>query len=108
MSEIKLLSLNVQGMGLLPKWTDMLHYLKEKDYQIYCLQDTHFSPGLEQFVRARWNSDCNFSSLKSNVRGIAFLFNKGFEYKVYNQICNPNGNFLLLDMSIENNRLTWT
>ena len=78
MSEIKILSLNVQEMGLLPKRTDMLHYLKEKNYQIYCLQDTHFSPGLEKFVQTRWNGDCYFSSYKSNARGIAILFNKDF------------------------------
>ena len=46
MADIKILSVNVQGIGLLPKRTDILHYLKEKNCQIYCLQDTHFSPGI--------------------------------------------------------------
>ena len=84
MAEIKILSVNCQGTGLLPKRTDVLNYLKGKDCQIYCLQDTHFSPGEdERRVRAHWNNDCYFSSYKSNARGIAILFVRNFEYKVH-------------------------
>ena len=69
MAELNILSVNCQGIGLLPKRTDVLKYLKGKGCQIYCLQDTHFSPGVdEKFVRSRWNSDCYFSSFKSNAR----------------------------------------
>ena len=78
MAELKFLSVNCQGIGLLPKRTDVLNYLKpKKKCHIYCLQDTHFSPGVdEKFVRSRWNSDCYFSSFKSNARGVAILFAK--------------------------------
>ena len=80
MAEIKFLTLNVQGIGQLPKRTDILEYLKQKHYQIYCLQDTHFTPETdEKLVRARWGNDCYFSSFKSNSRGIAILFDKNFE-----------------------------
>lgn len=107
MAEVNILSVNCQGIGLLPKRTDVLHYLKEKGCQIYCLQDTHFTPGTdEKFVRSRWNSDCYFSSYKSNARGIAILFAKNFEYKVHKSISDPNGNFLLLDLTVQNNRFT--
>lgn len=107
MADIKILSVNVQGIGLLPKRTDILHYLKEKDCHIYCLQDTHFCPGTdEKLVRARWDGDCFFSSLKSNARGVAILFNKNFEYKVHKCESDPNGNYVLLDLTIESNRLT--
>lgn len=107
MADIKILSVNVQGIGLLPKRTDMLQYLKEKNCQIYCLQDTHFCPGKdEKLVRARWEGECFFSSLKSNSRGVAILFNKNIEYKVHNYKSDPNGNYIMLDLTIENNRLT--
>ena len=77
MAELKFLSVNCQGIGLLPKRTDVLNYLKERKCHIYCLQDTHFSPGVdEKFVRSRWNSDCYFSSFKSNARGVPFCLLK--------------------------------
>ena len=107
MAEIEIISVNCQGIGLLPKRTDVFNYLKEKKYHIYCLQDTHFAPGAdEKLVRSRWNNDCYFSSYKSNARGIAILFAKDFEYKVHNSISDPNGNFLLLDLTVHNNRFT--
>ena len=107
MAELKILSVNCQGIGLLPKRSDVLNYLKERKCHIYCLQDTHFSPGVdEKFVRSRWNSDCYFSSFKSNARGVAILFAKNLEYKVHNSISDPDGNFLLLDITVYNNRFT--
>ena len=94
MAVLNILSVNCQGIGLLPKRTDVLNYLKEKGCQIYCLQDTHFSPGVdEKFVRSRWNSDCYFSSYTSNARDIAILFAKNFEYKVHKSISDPNNIF---------------
>ena len=107
MAELSILTVNCQGIGLLPKRTDVLNYLKGKGCQIYCLQDTHFSPGIdEKFVRTLWNGDCYFSSFKSNSRGIAILFAKNFEYKVHKCINDPNGKFLLLDITAYNNRFT--
>ena len=107
MAELNILTVNFQRIGLLPKRTDVLNYLKGKGCQIYCLQDTHFSPGVdEKFVRSRWNGDCYFSSLKSNARGIAILFAKHFEYKVNKCINDPNGNFLISDITAYNNRFT--
>ena len=35
-------SMNVQGMGDIRKRRDVLNLLKAKQYNIYCLQDTHF------------------------------------------------------------------
>ena len=90
--------------SLLPKRADVLNYLKGKNCQIYCLQDTHFSPGIdEKFVQSQWNSNCYFSSYKSNARGVAILFAKNFEYKVHKSINDPEGNFLLLDITVFNN-----
>ena len=108
MAELSILTVNCQGIGLLPKRTDVLKYHKGKGCQIYCLQETHFSPGVdEKFVRSRWNGDCYFSSFKSNARGIAIQFAKNFEYKVHKCVNDPNGNFLLLDITAYNNRFTF-
>ena len=102
-----MLSCNVQGIGQLSKRMDIFDYLRGKNCQIYCLQDTHFSPGSdEKLVRARWGNDCYFSSFKSNSRGVAILFNKNFEYKVHRYISDLNRNYLLLDITVEDNRLT--
>lgn len=43
MAEVKILSFNTQGLGGLKKQKDVIHYLKSKKFDIYCLQDTHFT-----------------------------------------------------------------
>ena len=87
MAEIEIISVNCQGIGLLCKRTDLFKYPKEKWCHINCLQDTHFAPWADKkLVRSQLNSDCYFSSYKSNARGIVILFAKNFEYEVHNSI----------------------
>ena len=42
----------------------------------------------------------------SQSRGVAILFNKRFDYKVRNQITDPNGNFLILDLEVLEKRIS--
>ena len=76
------------------------------DFDIYCLQETHFTDEEEVHIRTQWNNDCYFSNNKSNAQGVAILFNKNIEYKIHSQILSDNGNFILLDMTVHNQRFT--
>ena len=49
-----------------------------------------------------------FSSFTSNSRGVAILFNNTFQYKHHGTIRDVNGNLLIIDVTIENERLTLT
>ena len=40
--DITILSLNCRGLGERCKRKDLFNFLKKKDANIYCLQDTHF------------------------------------------------------------------
>jgi hypothetical protein len=44
---VKILSVNCQGLGDIAKCKDVFNYLRSLDYNIYCLQDTHFSRDLK-------------------------------------------------------------
>ncbi len=82
--------------------------MKSKRYQIYCLQDTHFTGASEKIINTQWNGQCFFSFSKSNARGVAILFSKDFEYKIHSTITDMDGNFIILDLTAENNRFTLT
>ena len=43
MTSVRILSVNCQGLGNIAKRTDVFNYLKKKQCNIYCLQDTHFT-----------------------------------------------------------------
>ena len=60
MSMIKICSLNTQGLGDYKKRRDVFQYLKQKNYSIIFLQDTHFSNNQEKFIRAEWGYEAVF------------------------------------------------
>ena len=106
MTELKVLSANCQGLGDKGKRRDVFNYLKSKKYNIYCLQDTHFTYDIEKEVRTMWGFECFFSSFRSNSRGICVLFNNNFEFKVLKEKGDNNGNYLVLDIQVDNLKIT--
>lgn len=102
----KILSVNCQGLGSREKRLDVFSYLKDKNCNIYCLQDTHFTKQSEKFIRAQWGNDCLFSFGTSNSRGVAILFSKNTDYKIHSHTACPNGNYIIADITLENKRLT--
>ena len=98
--------MNCRGLADNAKRRDVLHYLKNKQYSIYCLQDAHWVERMEDQIRAEWGLECFFSSFKSNARGVAILFNNNFEYNILGVRNDDNGNFLALNMEIKDYNIT--
>ncbi len=46
--------MNCRGMGNLAKRRDVFHFLRNKNYSVYCLQDVHFDKDMEHLVRCEW------------------------------------------------------
>ena len=104
--ELKILSVNVQGIRSIEKRLDVFNYLKAKNCDLYCLQDIHSTTSTENFIESQWGGRCLFSSHSSNSRGVAVLFNKNIDYQVHNHISDPDGNYLIIDLTVDNNRFT--
>ena len=107
-SLIKISSTNVRGMHDFQKRRVLLHHLRQKKFQIYCLRDTHFTESLEPYICAEWGGQILFSSHTSNSRGVCILFNNDFEYKILKDKHDANGNFIATDLEIEGKRVTLT
>ncbi len=95
---LSFISINCQGLSQLEKRRDVFHFLKEKKYSVYLLQDTHFTKREHNYIRAMWEYDCFFSSYTSQARGVAVLINNTFEYKLHKEIADETGNKLILDI----------
>ena len=105
-NEITICSFNCQGLGGREKRKDVLNFLKQKNYSIYCLQDTHFTEKEENYIRSQWGYDCIFNSYNSQSRGTAILFNNNFEFKVVNVKKDKNGNKLFVEIEFEDKRFS--
>ena len=106
MAELKILSYNAQGIGGISKRTDIFDFLRNTNCDIYCLQETHFTDTEERSILDLWNGECLFNNYKSNARGVAILFGKNLEYKIHKQIKDNEGNFLVIDLTAQQQRFT--
>ena len=54
MSDLRIISLNTHYLQELNKRIDVLEYFKDKNFHIYCLQDTHFTKNDVDKIKAQW------------------------------------------------------
>lgn len=103
---ISFVSSNARGLASPEKRQDIFNYYKSKKFKFVCIQDTHFTTEKESIIKNQTDFDCYFNCYKSNSRGVCILINKNFEYKVFEQYKDDQGNFLALNVKIENTNLT--
>ena len=106
MAELKILSYNAQGIGGISKRTDFFDFLRNTDCDIYCLQETHFTDTEERSILDLWKGECLFNNYRSNARGVVILFGKKLECKIHKQIKDNEGNFLVIDVTAQQQRFT--
>ena len=88
------------------KRLNVFDFYRKKCYSILCLQDTHFVKDNEPIVETQWGYTCIFYSYKSNARGVCILLSNNFEFKIHNIKKDDDGNFLAIDLTIEEYRVT--
>ena len=107
MADIKIISVNCQGLNDYKKRKDIFQYYRQQHCNILCLIDTHFTREMEQNIRNEWGYEARFNSFTSKARGIAILFNNNFEYQIHEQLISESpGNVLSLSISIENRKIS--
>ena len=106
MDKLSILSLNCRGINSKQKRLNTFGYIKKLNADIYCLQDTHFTSKLTKEIYTEWNGECVLSIARSNARGVSILFKKNLQYIKHKTISDENGNFLLLDLTIDEKRFS--
>ena len=84
MAELKILTYHVQGLGEISKRTDIFDFLKNLNFDIYCLRETHFTDTEKHLKRNLWNGECLFSNYTSNARVWQFCLVKTLSIKFIN------------------------
>lgn len=102
---VTFVSMNCQGLSNKNSRADTLNFLKGKKFSVYFIQDTHFTTKEEKYIRTQWGYECFFSNFSSQSRGVAILFNNNFELEVHKVEKDNNENKLILDVTIEGNRM---
>lgn len=107
MVNFKLGSLNCRGLSSNNiKRRDFFGKYRE-NYDVTFLIDTHCVKNVEQLWTNEWGYKAVYNSYKSNSRGVAILFRNSFQYELINEIKDNSGNFLILEVKINEVLITF-
>ena len=98
---VVVLSVNCQGLRTYSKRIDVLNYLKEKNPDILCLQDTHWLNSDIQEIKKIWEGECILHGNRSNSRGVAILLGKNFEYELGEIKNDELGNMISVRLKLD-------
>ena len=79
-------------LGDSKKRQNVFMYLKAKNYNIYFLQDIHFTKQDENIIKSQWGSKIFFSSFKPNSRGVEKLVNDSCDFELFHMKQDEGGN----------------
>ena len=91
---VKCYSINVRGLRNKRKRNQIFQFLKQKDYDIIFVQESHGTQEIESIWRNEWGADITFSNFSSRARGVMTLFGKGIEV-----LCHKNDSQGRLDIN---------
>ena len=76
---LKLLSLNVRGLGNFRKRRATFTWLRKQKADLIFLQETHTTKNCESQWKKEWGSSIMFSHGSTNARGVAVLIRSGLD-----------------------------
>lgn len=82
MENMKLVTLNANGLRSMLKRKAIFNDLRNEKNNIILLQETHCTQSDEKIWLSEWGGAGYFSHGKSNARGVAILFSRDFNPKI--------------------------
>ena len=101
-NDIDIFSASVRGLRQQFKRRDIFDYIKNLKSDIICLQETHLVQKDLTMLSKEWNLEYYIAGCSTNSRGVMVMLNNTFEYKVKQCIKDPEGRYLILELSIVN------
>ena len=106
-NHVKILSMNVRGLySNTKKRSDIFDWAKSKNASIVCFQETHSIKEIENRWKDEWGNTCFFSHGDSKSAGVSIMFRNGLDFNVHDSIIDSDGRYIILDITIYEQRLT--
>jgi len=102
--KVSICSYNVNGLGDRRKRHEIFAWLKDKPYQIFCLQETHSTVKQEEFWQSDWGGPALFNHGLSNSRGVLILFKNNISYTIHQTLSDDSGRWMVLDITLDSTR----
>ncbi len=103
MANIHIGTVNVRGLNDPRKRKTFLHWLREKRFEIICLQETFLKEESTQLLVKEWEGKMIINATNSaHSRGCAVLFSKHFNFELINSYVDKDGRRILVNISYAN------
>ena len=107
-TDLKCRSLNVRGLNSYEKRIVLFDWLRDAEYDVICLQETHFIKSREFVYNFRWNGKIvhNFSD-SPHSRDVSILFKNGIDITIENEHRSEDGRILLINITYKEKHYTF-
>jgi exonuclease III len=99
-------SFNCNGLNNASKRKDVFDYIRNKNWNIIFLQESHLLTKDEHFIRTCWGYEVIVCGNYTNKNGVTILFNNNFEYKVLDVKKDVDGCFIAVSIEFLKKRFT--
>jgi len=99
-SKVRIGSMNARGLADPVKRRDVFEWLKRKDLEIVCLQDTHLKGEQIKKYEDEWGGKCILNTYTSESRGVAILVKKGLDCTIEEIGKDEGGNLLQVRIKV--------
>ena len=99
---LNLVTINVQGLRDKHKRLETFQTLKNENYDVIAIQETHCDILEEQNWKDEWEGKSSWTTFSNDKAGVAFLFNPRLDVQILEKKTDLNGRVLCLMVQIEN------
>ena len=85
---------NVNGLNADAKRKTIFNYLRQKNFEIILLQETHSSEKVEKLWEMEWGNKIEWLHGTNKSRGLAIFLKKNLNYDLVKTYQDPYGRFL--------------
>ena len=104
--DVRLCSLNVRGLRNALKRRCVFNWIRNSDYHLILLQETHSTPDIECFWRNEWGFKIEFSHGSSASAGVCVLFKPSASFEILSVDRDTNGRILLIVLKVNDIPMT--
>ena len=104
--DVKICSLNVRGLRNALKRRCIFNWIRQSEFNLILLQETHSTPEIERFWCHEWGFKIEFSHGSSASAGVCILFKPSAAYEILSVDKDSNGRLLLILLKINETLFT--
>lgn len=101
MEDLKIVSMNVNGLNLDAKRRSIFDHLRKEKADIALLQETHATSNSDKMWEKEWGGSAFFNNGSRSSRGVAILLNRNLSHKISKTNADSEGRILCLDIEID-------